>query len=307
MEKVYDNIFKTMVTKNSNLLIPLINEIFGEHYDQKARVILLSDEHQTEKPESEDDSEIITDSYISIDNTNYHLECQSNPDGTIAFRMVEYDFHIALDDALGKGIRRITFPRSAVLYLRHNKNTEDKLTLQIDFPNGNSADYDVKIVKAKNISKDEIIRKKLYFLVPYYIMRVEDEPLQQVLDDYIELLYAIEADRRNGLLLQYDLSTIRKCTNKLVDVVYSSDDAIREGVEKAMGGTVIYNEIDKAFDEGVAKGLEQGLEQGKEQGLHALVSSLKSFFSDFDDLYDAVISNEIYSNVSREEVRKSLG
>ena len=40
-------------------------------------------------------------------------------------------------------------------------------------------------------------------------------------------------------------------------MVYSSDDAIREGVEKAMGGTVIYNEIDKAFDEGVAKGLEK--------------------------------------------------
>ena len=77
-------------------------------------------------------------------------------------------------------------------------------------------------------------------------MRVEDEPIQH---------------------------TIRKCINKLVDFVYGDDTAIKEGVEKAMGGTVIYNEIDQAFDEGVEKGIEQGLEQG----LRALVNSLKVY------------------------------
>ena len=114
MEKIYDDIFKTMVTKNPHLLIPLINEIFDEHYSQESEVILLSDEHRTEKIDGKNEREIITDSYISIENNNYHLECQSNPDGTILFRMVEYDFHIALDDLISRQATRTYSPSSSV-------------------------------------------------------------------------------------------------------------------------------------------------------------------------------------------------
>ena len=39
--------------------------------------------------------ERITDSAIRIRGSLYHLECQSNPDGSMVLRMVEYDFHIA--------------------------------------------------------------------------------------------------------------------------------------------------------------------------------------------------------------------
>lgn len=254
MEKVYDNIFKTMVTRNPHLVIPLINEAFDEHYDSNEKVTLLSDEHQTEGVNDEEDGEILTDSYISISGNNYHMECQSNPDGTILFRMVEYDFHIALDDALRNGSEEIAFPRSAVLYLRHNKNTKDVMNLKIVFPDDQSVDYSVKIIKAKNFSKDDIIRKKLYFLVPYYIMRVEEEPLQKVLDDYIDLLYAIKEDRKRGFLIEYDVASIGKCLSRLVEVVYSKEPAIKEGVESVMGGKVIYDEIDKIFDEGVKSG-----------------------------------------------------
>ena len=283
MEKIYDNIFKTMVTKNPHLLIPLINVAFDEKYDSNEKVVLLSDEHQTEKIDDKDDSEVVTDSYISIAGNNYHMECQSNPDGTIMFRMVEYDFHIALDDALKNDSEIISFPRSAVLYLRHNKNTKDVMKLQIQFPGDQSVDYYVRIIKAKNYTKEDIIQKKLYFLVPYYIMRVEDEPLQKVLDDYIDLLYAIRADREKGFLIEYDLATIGKCLNKLVDVVYSKEPAIKEGVESVMGGKVIYDEIDRIFDEGVkfgeergkAQGIEQGIEQGEIHSIKNLMSNMK--------------------------------
>ncbi|SHI87105.1 hypothetical protein SAMN02745229_03765 [Butyrivibrio fibrisolvens DSM 3071] len=48
----------------------------------------------------------------------------------------------------------------------------------------------------------------------------------------------------------------------------------------------------------------KGLTKGLEKGLRALVKSLKAYIKDFDSLYDAVIENEDYANVSKEQVRK---
>ncbi len=48
----------------------------------------------------------------------------------------------------------------------------------------------------------------------------------------------------------------------------------------------------------------KGIEKGIEKGLKALVQSLKSYIGDFDALYAAVIKNEEYSKVSREQVMK---
>ncbi len=52
------------------------------------------------------------------------------------------------------------------------------------------------------------------------------------------------------------------------------------------------------------EGREEGREEGWEKGLKALVESLKSFLPDFDSLYDVIIKNEDYKNVTKEQVRK---
>ncbi len=49
-----------------------------------------------------------------------------------------------------------------------------------------------------------------------------------------------------------------------------------------------------------------GFEQGLEQGLHALVTSLKKFCPDADNLYANVIANSDYSHLTREEIEKYL-
>lgn len=50
--------------------------------------------------------------------------------------------------------------------------------------------------------------------------------------------------------------------------------------------------------------IEDGREEGKEEGLRALVTSLNLLLPDFDTVYQAVIRNEGYSNVSKERVMK---
>ena len=49
---------------------------------------------------------------------------------------------------------------------------------------------------------------------------------------------------------------------------------------------------------------KKGIEEGIEKGLKALVCSLREYINDFETLYKAVIRNEDYSNVTREQVMK---
>ncbi len=57
-------------------------------------------------------------------------------------------------------------------------------------------------------------------------------------------------------------------------------------------------------EQGREQGREEGREQGREEGLKALIYSLKNFLPDFESVYQTVIKNEEYSNVTREGVRK---
>lgn len=45
-------------------------------------------------------------------------------------------------------------------------------------------------------------------------------------------------------------------------------------------------------------------QRGLEKGLQALVTSLGKILPDFSAVYDAVIQNEIYADVTEEQVRK---
>ena len=84
---IYDDVFRTMTDKMPHLVIPLINEVFGKRYPDSEPVTALQNEHL----EITEDK-VITDSYLRIADKYYHVECQSNPDGTMAIRMIEYRF-----------------------------------------------------------------------------------------------------------------------------------------------------------------------------------------------------------------------
>ena len=51
---------------------------------------------------------------------------------------------------------------------------------------------------------------------------------------------------------------------------------------------------------------EEGIEEGLEQGLSALVTTIKCFTADTEEIYQAVVKNEAYKNTPREEVLKYL-
>ena len=171
----YDDVFKTLLNDCTELVIPLINEIFGEKYTGNEHVYFLRNEHFMNRQDA-DTKEKITDSCLTIQgilDKKYHIECQSTPDGSMIVRMFEYDSQIALDSGELTGHRlRVSFPRSAVLYLIHNSRTPDEMTVGIETPGGN-LDYKISVIKIQKYSLDEIFEKELFFLIPFYIFKYE--------------------------------------------------------------------------------------------------------------------------------------
>ena len=62
--------------------------------------------------------------------------------------------------------------------------------------------------------------------------------------------------------------------------------------------------IEKGIKQGIEKGIKKGVTTEKERGLEALVKSLKIYIRDFEELYKAVIKNETYEKVSKDDVMK---
>ena len=68
--------------------------MFHTSYPEDVEITQLRNEHQ------QADGEVITDSCLLIGKKMYHIECQSTDDTTMAVRMIEYDFAIAIEKEL---------------------------------------------------------------------------------------------------------------------------------------------------------------------------------------------------------------
>lgn len=167
----FDDAYKTIQEKIPQLLIPLVNEQFQTNYEFGEPIINLGMESHTRE------GTIVADSVFRIGTRTYHVECQSNPDGTIAIRMLEYDFYIALKDARkGRdGVYHVQMPGSGILYLRHNQDTPDEVVTELEMADGTKIRYRVPIIKVQDYSLEDIFEKNLFIMLPFYIMRYEQE------------------------------------------------------------------------------------------------------------------------------------
>ena len=158
---IFDDVFRTMIEKVPYLAVPLINEVFHTSYPEDVKITQLRNEHQQK------DGEIITDSCLLIGKKMYHIECQNTDDTTMAIRMIEYDFAIAVENAEKQGRRyRIEFPRSCVLFLRSSGNTPDYLEADVIFPD------EIRINLEKELT--ETGKAELYTNLTKLIVKIAD-------------------------------------------------------------------------------------------------------------------------------------
>ena len=109
----YDDVFRTLLNDCSPLILPVINEVFGESYSGDEKIIFSPNEHFLNQQGGYEE-ERITDTSFQIlgkETKKYHLECQSTADNSMLVRFYEYDTQIALDEGdLKENILTVTLP-----------------------------------------------------------------------------------------------------------------------------------------------------------------------------------------------------
>lgn len=283
---IFDDVFRTMIEKMPYLAVPLINEVFHTSYPQDVPIIQLRNEHRQEN------GEIITDSCLKIGDKLYHIECQSTDDTTMAIRMIEYDFSIAVENAHKQGRRyRMDFPRSCVLYLRSGNNTPDFLGVEMALADGNIVLYQISTIKLETYTKDSIFEKNLLMLLPFYIMRYEKNIHEEIRTNLVK-----ELSGADKAALYMDLN---KLIIKIADYICQSEEVVRKGIGDVMGGKVLELESERLRAEGEKIGEIKGEIRGEAKGEERLSILINRLILDGR-------SAEIKSVVTNTEIRKQM-
>ena len=276
---IFDDVFRTMLEKMPQLAVPLINEVFGTSYPEDVKIIQKRNEHQTKN------GRIITDSHLLIANRIYHIECQSTDDSTMVIRMIEYDFAISLEQVQKENGRyRMYFPQSCVLYLRGIKK-RDTISVEIVMPNGNTVEYTVPVVQVQRFTCDDMLQKHLLFLLPYHVIKYEQEKeldtdsekWKELLDEYAK----IEKYLEKNFLEKGNEKAYRDMVEliiRIADYVFRDKEKVKKGFGDVMGGKVLELESDKLIQRGIEQGI--AMERKKTEAAEAEIQRLKKLLEE---------------------------
>ena len=263
MANIYDGAFRTILNDCRKMIIPVINEIFGETYTGEEEIRFFPNEHFLDQ-QDEADKERITDTNFTVFGKTpkkYHVECESSlPDGKITIRLFEYDAQIALDEGeVTEETLTVTFPNTAVLYLRTYKKTPDKMKYVLVTPGG-TVQYDVPIMKVQTYSLDDIFEKGLLMLIPFYIFSHEkdlpeynsnEQKLAELKAEYQEILERLDKLERQGVIGAFDKRTIIDLSGDVIHEIARKYKNVRKGVGDMMRGKLIETSARRLKNEAV--------------------------------------------------------
>ena len=269
MGDIYDGAFRTILNDCRKLVIPVINEIFGENYTGNEKIEFFQNEHFIDQ-QDEADKKRITDTNFRITGRmtkKYHLECESGyPDGRITIKLFEYDAQIALDEGeTTEETLTVIFPNTAVLYLRTRKKTPDKMKYVIATPGG-TVQYDIPIMKIQSYSLYDIFKKRLLMLIPFYIFSHESrfpeyndnsQSLSDLESGYKEILRRLDDLEMQGFIGAFDKRTIIEITNDVMGEITQKYKNLQKGMGDVMGGALIQTEARRIRDEARKEAMEE--------------------------------------------------
>ena len=266
MGNIYDGAFRTILNDCRQMIIPVINEIFKEDYTGNEIIEFHPNEHFIDHQDAAD-KERITDTNLISDGKKkkkYHLECESSlPDGRMTIRLFEYDAQIALDEGeVINEILTVTFPNTAVLYLRNYKKTPDKMRYVIKTPGG-TVEYDVPIMKVQEYTLEDIFSKGLLLLIPFYIFSHEknfkvynsnEQRLAELKAEYRSILERLNKLEQEGIIGAFDKRTIIELSGDVIREIAQKYEKVQKGIGGMMSGALLETEartiLNKGKDEG---------------------------------------------------------
>ena len=136
-EKTYDSVFWTSVVDMKEYFIPLVNELFGEHFTNKALVQLHPGKQIVEHTDGSLEQRNM-DAYATLTENSvskpYHVEIETWYKSGIILRIAEYSLAAASESRVKteKGAR-VRIPQSALIVLRSEKGAPDLYVIK-SFP-----------------------------------------------------------------------------------------------------------------------------------------------------------------------------
>lgn len=264
-EKLFNRVFRTMVEKMPELLIPLVNEAYGADYLLDTKVVRSKSNHQ------DGNNGITTASYFQIENDRYHVEFQS-VDGSISpIQAFWYDIVTSIEEAmcLQGEKRNVYVPKPCMLYVRSDNNSPEEHTLIVKFPDGKTHPYRIPCVYCDRYSLDEIFEENLLLILPYYITRYQNEKvlfqnkvaINQCLKDMkiiSERLEKIATDtQREDLAIN-----LTKLIVQISDYIFEDNPEMKEGIEKIMISGAYILETERLKEAGREDMIINALKQG---------------------------------------------
>lgn len=248
---IFDDVFRTIAEKFPEMFIGLINEVFHTNYPENVTCRELKNEHYTKN------GKVITDALFEIQSHLYHIECQSRKDGKMVIRMFEYDVSIAMENATDSDdVMELEFPESCVVYIRNHRTVPDFHKLNIRFSDGQKICYRVPVLKVSDYSIDDLFKKKLIALIPYYILRYEHflksnstdkEKTETLLNDMQIIADKLEIHYKNEESVYVDMINL---TLQICSYIIPDDNQLKRKVGDVMGGKVLKLQSEILKEEG---------------------------------------------------------
>ena len=297
---IFDDVFRTMAQKMPFLLIAVINAAFGTDYAENQDFEQLRNEFY------ESYGKVITDSILRIGDSIYHIECQSQRDGRMALRMLEYDIAIALEHSFLKedSFTDVRLPRSCVIYIRNHRKLPQYHEVRLHFPDGRYIDYSVPVIQISKYDIDKIFEKGLLLMLPYYILRYEPYLKSKAANELKNKTLFNEYEQMTNQLMRWsELSEkpemfidMMGLMREIADYVIPDENRIRERLGEIMGGNILKLRSEELLEDGYNEGHIEGRKEGQIQERKTIALRMFKAGMKLDNIADMV-------DASADEVR----
>ena len=266
---IYNKVYKTGLQDRPKLVIPLINEIFQEQYKGQEQIEFLESTHYLKDTDGKLVERTNDGHFQVLDERkeSFHVEVQSTPDTSMVQRVYEYDSGIAFTYREVDGAEMtVYFPRSAVIFLRHNGNTPDVMRICMKTQSG-SCVHEVAVIKLGNYSLEKILAKNLIILIPFHIFVYEnkfmmynedEEELEELKNVFRRIMTYLDRSVETGKLTAYDRYFLIDMTVKVTENLAEKYENVVKGVKEVMVRTGIDYPGRDVYYEGIAKGRADG-------------------------------------------------
>lgn len=327
-----DQIMRVLFGMSKKTMVPLLNGLFDERHEDKDVTIRYGNGKFTDDALGRIEGDLFLTVHSSLGREIvYHIEFQTENDGSMVVRMFRYGFEKALERSRIEGTGEqgnaaganrdeeaampvIEFPRQLVIFLEENRRIGDTLSFRLRLPDGQEVVYRVPALKLWLLTSEQLKERSLYALLPLQVFRLRKR-MQSIADSV-----GSEADKSQAMAEAFEelKATIRRTL-----------DAFKEAQEEARIGTgdldrmlrvlhniteYLYNRYERydMIEEEVrqmiktwidprvkAEGRREGREVGIKEGKEAVARNLLSLGADMEMVVKA-------TGLSQEELQRLL-